>query len=122
MMLSLTGQAVDHGRPLLLVLLLRCSAVLSIHFADGGGALSLDLGVKLLVKQNLVHQVRLHGAGLRRGFGGPVVVACMRRQHRMLAVEPRGENPRLLPYTHPPVLTWFLGCWTTTDVSCGSIY
>lgn len=72
---SLTGQAVDHRRPLLLVLLLWRGAVLSVHLADGGCAFALDLRVKLLVEQNLVHQVRLHGAGLGRGLRGPVVVA-----------------------------------------------
>lgn len=72
---SLTGQAVDHRRPLLLVLLLWRGAVLSVHLADGGCAFALDLRVKLLVEQYLVHQVRLHGAGLGRGLRGPVVVA-----------------------------------------------
>lgn len=78
-MVSLTSQAVDHRRPLVFIFLLWCSAVLSVHLTDGGCAFSLDLRVKLLVEQNLVHQVRLHGAGLCRGLGGPIVVAWNKR-------------------------------------------
>lgn len=73
--MSLTRQAVDHRRPLFFLFLLWCGAVLSVHLTDRGGAFSLDLCVKFLIKQNLVHQVRLHGAGLCRGFRGPIVVA-----------------------------------------------
>lgn len=79
-MLSLTSQAVDQRGPLFFLLFLGCSAVFSIHFTDGGCALSLDLGVKLLVKKDLVNQVRLHGAWLCRGFRGPVVVAWMMKR------------------------------------------
>lgn len=72
---SLTSQAVDQRGPLFFLFFFGCSAVFSIHFTDGGCALPLDLGVKLLVKKDLVNQVRLHGAWLCRGFRGPVVVA-----------------------------------------------
>lgn len=73
---SLTCEPIDNGWPLILLLFFRSCAVLSIHFADRRGAFALNLRVKLLVKQNLVHQVRLHWAGLCRWFGGAIIIAC----------------------------------------------
>lgn len=74
---SLTGQTVDHGRLLLFFFFIWCCTVFSVHLTDRGGAFSLDLGVKFLVKENLVDQVWLDRAGLCRGLGGPVVISWM---------------------------------------------
>ncbi len=71
---SLTCDPIDHGWPLILLLFLRSCAVLFIHFADRRGAFALDFCVKLLVKQNLVHQVRLHWAGLCRRLWSAIVI------------------------------------------------
>lgn len=75
----LTGQAVDHRRLLLFLFFVWRCAVFSVHLTDRGGAFSLDLGVKFLVKENLVDQVWLDGAGLCRGLGGPIVISWMMR-------------------------------------------
>lgn len=72
---SLTSQAINYRRPLLFLFLLWCSTVLSVHLTDRGCAFSLDLCVKVLIKQNLVHQVWLHRAGLCRGLRCPIVVS-----------------------------------------------
>lgn len=77
--LTLTGQTVDHRRLLLLLFFVWCCTVFSVHLADRGGALSLDLGVKFLVKENLVDQVWLDRTGLCRGLGGPIVISWMMR-------------------------------------------
>lgn len=76
---TLTGQTVDHRRLLLLLFFVWCCTVFSVHLADRGGALSLDLGVKFLVKENLVDQVWLDRTGLCRGLGGPIVISWMMR-------------------------------------------
>lgn len=73
---SLTSEPIDNGWPLILLFFLRSCAVLSIHFADRRGAFALNLRVKLLVEQNLVYQVRLHWAGLCRGFWGAIIITC----------------------------------------------
>lgn len=74
-MVFLTSEAVNHRRPLFFLLLFWLRAVLSVHLADRSCAFSLDLRVELLVEQNLVHQVWLHGAGLCGRFRGPIVVS-----------------------------------------------
>lgn len=91
---SLTGQAIDHGRLLLLLLFVWSCAVFSVHLADGGGAFPLDLGVKLLVKENLVHQVWLDRAGLCRGLGGPVVISWKTR-YKSLSENRLGSSPQI---------------------------
>lgn len=98
---SLTGQAVDHWRLLLFLLFIWSCAVFSVHLADGGGAFPLDLGVKLLVKEDLVHQVWLDRAGLCRGLGGPVVISWKMR-HKC----PSGIIP-----THQPCLNGLMSAY-----------
>lgn len=93
----LTGQAVDHRRLLLLLLLVWSGAVFPVHLADGGGAFPLDLGVKLLVEEDLVHQVRLHRAGLCRGLGGPVVISWKMKHKRPSGIIPQ-EHAGVLRY------------------------
>lgn len=75
----ITGQTVDHRRLLLFLLFVRGCAVFSVHLTDGGGAFSLDLGVKFLIKEDLVDQVWLDRAGLCRRLGGPIVISWMAR-------------------------------------------
>lgn len=81
--MSLTGQSVDQRRPLFFLFLLWSSAVLSVHLTDRGCAFSLDLGVKFLIKQNLVHQVWLYRARLCRGLRGPIIVAWEEERARV---------------------------------------
>lgn len=84
---SLTSQAVDHRRPFLFLIFIWCNTVFSIHFTDRGCAFSLHFSVKFLIKENLVHQVWLHRAGLCRGLRGPIVVAWMMRQWQQKMIE-----------------------------------
>lgn len=64
-----------NGFPVLIVLLFGERAVRPLHLADGGGAFPLGFGVKLIIKEDLVHRVRLERAGLCWRLGSPVEVS-----------------------------------------------
>ena len=91
----LTSEAVDQGGPLLVFLFLGGGgAVRPVHFTDGRGAFTLNLRVELVVEQHLVHQIWLHGAGLGRGLGGPIVVTYSHAHAQTQANKPTKRKKR----------------------------
>lgn len=83
----LTCQAVYYRRSLFLVLFLRSCTVLPIHFTDRRSAFALDLGVKLLIEQNLVHKVWLHWTGLCWWLWGAIIITCKKKTlHEVIIV------------------------------------
>ena len=59
----------------LVFLLFRKGAVHSFHLADGRGSFSLGFGIKVIIKEDLIHRVGLEGAGLCRRLGSAIEVS-----------------------------------------------
>lgn len=64
-----------NGFLVLIVLLFGERAVHPLHLADRGGSLPLGFGVKLIIKEDLVHRIGLERAGLCWRLGSPIEVS-----------------------------------------------
>lgn len=73
--LQTCGASAVNSFLVLVFLLFRERAVHSFHLADRCSSFSLGFGVKLIIKEDLIHRVGLEGAGLCWRLGSAVEVS-----------------------------------------------